>query len=199
MSETLPQQGDRRTSPGGWRVLQRAHELWRAGDYTACLTELAGESDVLALVLRGRALLRLGRPRDAIALLHDVETPSARVVLAQAFARSRDQGSAREIAGMLREARLEVPQVARRSRAAAPSSPGWAATPTARRRISKTRWSTPHPLRALHITNFVRGSRRGAKITRNRHICSRWQRAMCSTIRATTSGSSPTSRGRSRR
>jgi DNA-binding CsgD family transcriptional regulator len=111
VSETLPQQGDRRTSPGGWRVLQRAHELWRAGDYTACLTELAGESDVLALVLRGRALLRLGRPRDAIALLHDVETPSARVVLAQAFARSRDQGSAREIAGMLREARLEDPQV----------------------------------------------------------------------------------------
>ena len=80
-----------------------ALHLWQTGEYSACLEMLASHDDGLSLALRGLALLRLGHPAEVIALLHDHRTDdlSERVavlnVLARAFARTRDEGSAQAI------------------------------------------------------------------------------------------------------
>jgi DNA-binding CsgD family transcriptional regulator len=90
-----------------------AHALWKAGEYLACLDRLAHATDIRSLVLRGRALLRLGRPRDLIELLHDAtgeldDSPDSvlvYVVRALAFSRTRDHGSARVIVEELKRRR----------------------------------------------------------------------------------------------
>jgi len=109
VSDALHRPGQERLLLRAGRAVQEALPLWQAGEYRACLEALGESADPASLILRGRALLRLGRPRDAITLLDDIDLPAARVVLANAFARARDQGSAREIVERLRSLRLEDP------------------------------------------------------------------------------------------
>jgi DNA-binding CsgD family transcriptional regulator len=106
---------------------EAAFGLWKAGEYRACLDHLADASDLRALVLRGRALLRLGRPREAIELLHEVQDSThstadgtaAQIVRAIAFARTRDHGSAQAIVEELhRQKGLDVPARAEVARCA---------------------------------------------------------------------------------
>jgi DNA-binding NarL/FixJ family response regulator len=74
-------------------------------------------------VLRARALQRLGRHYDVIALMHDEDirdSPAAQLQLAMAFARSRDCDSAREIVdGLQRSDRLDLSTRAEIARCAA--------------------------------------------------------------------------------
>jgi DNA-binding CsgD family transcriptional regulator len=77
--------------------------LWKTGEYGACLEALAPYHDVRSLALAARALLRLGRPAEVIALLHActpkdaAEEVTVATILARAFARARDEGSAQAI------------------------------------------------------------------------------------------------------
>ena len=93
-----------------------ALDLWKSGHYTACLETVAGFGDVPSLALQARALLRMARPGEAIALLHDCTVDGeaqdvlVSTVLARAFAQARDEVSARAIVDRLQHANITQPQ-----------------------------------------------------------------------------------------